>query len=349
MTIEIAGNVFAPGWMVFGPRWRTVAGDRRRRRVWYTWKPRDRSMKIVLAVDGPLDVEATLARYRIWGEDPSNRLAADAFRRVLRVDDRLVPYEVRWTGSVDDGRLVAYASGRQPAAVGAGIEREVRRVFGLDFDLPGFYRFAKSDAALAAVVERLYGLRPTLSPTPLEMFVGSITAQQVNLAFAFALRARVVRRYGTRMAIGGHEVYAFPEAARLARVRAQELRALQFSERKAEYVIGIAREIATGALDLDALSVAVDREVIDRLTAIRGFGRWTADWFLARCLGRGPCCPAGDLGVRKAFEHYYGRGRSLSEKAIRRRAAPWGEYQNLAIHYLLVGLRTETRASKDLM
>jgi 3-methyladenine DNA glycosylase/8-oxoguanine DNA glycosylase len=50
-------------------------------------------------------------------------------------------------------------------------------------------------------------------------------------------------------------------------------------------------------------------------------------------------CPAGDLGVRKAFAHYYGRGRLLSEEAIRRRARAWGLHQNLAIHYLLAGMR----------
>jgi len=304
-------------------------------------------MKIVLAADGPLDVERTLARYRIWGEDPANRLAGDAFRRVLRLDGRLVPYEVRWAGAVDDVRLTIHAPGRFAPAVAEGIEREVRGIFGLHFDLPGFSRFAKSDLVLAPVVERLYGLRPTLSPTPLEMFVGSITAQQVNLAFAFALRARVVKRYGTPLAIGGHQVYAFPEATRLARARVAALRAMQFSQRKAEYIVGVAREIATGALDLDALPAASDAEVIERLTAIRGFGRWTADWFLARCLGRGACCPAGDLGVRKAFDHYYGRGRTLSERAIRRRSATWGVHQNLAIHYLLAGLRDETRAQKE--
>ena len=304
-------------------------------------------MKIVLAADGPLDVEGTLARYRIWGEDPANRLDGDAFRRVLRRDGRLVPYEVRWAGSVDDVRLIIHAPGRLTRTVAEGIVREVRCIFGLHFDLPGFYRFAKSDAVLAPLVERLYGLRPTLSPTPLEMFVGAITAQQVNLAFAFALRARVVRRYGTPTTIGGSAVYAFPEATRLARARVAALRAMQFSARKAEYIVGIAREIATGALDVDALPRASDAAVIERLTAIRGCGRWTADWFLARCLGRGACCPAGDLGVRKAFEHYYGRGRTLSETAIRRRSATWGVHQNLGIHYLLAGHRSERRAQKE--
>jgi DNA-3-methyladenine glycosylase II len=303
-------------------------------------------MKMVLPADGPLDPVLTLARYRTWGDDPANQLDGGVFRRVLRADEGLVPYEVRWTGPVDDVRLVIDVPGRHGGPVRAAIQAEVSAIFGLAFDLPGFYRFAKSDRGLAPLAARLYGFRPTLSPTALEMFIGSITAQQVNLAFAFALRARLVRRWGTPVAVGGVIVHAFPDAATLARAHVADLRALQFSQRKAEYVIGIAGEIASGTLDLDALAAGRDADVIERLMRIRGFGRWTADWFLARYLGRGPCCAAGDLAVRKAFEHYYGRGRSLSERAIRRRAGTWGDYQNLATHYLLVGERTERAARK---
>jgi DNA-3-methyladenine glycosylase II len=101
----------------------------------------------------------------------------------------------------------------------------------------------------------------------------------------------------------------------------------------------VARAVADGSLDLRALAAAPNAEVIARLTALRGLGRWTADWYLARCLGRGDACPAGDLAVRKVFDHHYGRGRALSEEAIRRRAGAWGDYQSLAIHYLLVGMR----------
>jgi len=85
----------------------------------------------------------------------------------------------------------------------------VRRIFGLDHDLVGFYRVAKADPALASLVEPLYGLRPTLAPTPFEMLVGSITAQQINLSFAFACRARLVQRYGTRVRVGRETVWAF--------------------------------------------------------------------------------------------------------------------------------------------
>jgi len=171
------------------------------------------------------------------------------------------------------------------------------------------------------------------------MLVGSITAQQINLSFAFACRARLVRRYGTPVRMGRETVWAFPEAARLARARPQELRALKYSMRKAEYIRDLARAIVAGTIDLEAVCLEPTERVITRLTDLRGLGRWTADWFLARCLGRGDVCPAGDLAVRKAFDHYYGRGRALSENAIRRRADTWGQHQNLAVHYMLAGMR----------
>jgi DNA-3-methyladenine glycosylase II len=301
-------------------------------------------MKIALAADGPLDAAATLARYHLWGEDPANRLDGDVFRRILRVDGRLLPYEVRWSGGIDDTRLRITVPDADGAAVERAVTAEVRRIFGLDFDLVGFYRLAKGDHALAPLVEPLYGLRPTLAPTPLEMLVGSITAQQVNLSFAFACRARLVRRWGTKVRVAGGDLYAFPDAAALAGARVRELRALKYSTRKAEYIRDLARGVVAGALDLEALGGAPNAEVIERLTELRGLGRWTADWFLARCCGRGDVCPAGDLAVRKAFDHHYGRGRTLSEEAIRRRARAWGEHQNVAVHYLLAGMRLTAAA-----
>jgi DNA-3-methyladenine glycosylase II len=282
-------------------------------------------MNIALTCDGPLDVTATLARYRIWGEDPTTRVEDGVLRRVLRGPGGLVPYEVRWSGPVEDVRLAVRLPGVRSTAVGEAAVAEVRRLFGLDFDLPAFYRMAKSDPALATLVEPLYGLRPTLTAAPLEMLVGSITAQQVNLSFAFACRARLVRRYGTAVPLAG--------------ARLREMRALKYSTRKAEYIRDLARAVVTGTLDLDALACAPAAEVIERLTGLRGLGRWTADWFLARGCGRGDVCPAGDLAVRKAFDHYYGGRRPLGEETIRRRARAWGPYQNLAVHYLLAGMR----------
>jgi DNA-3-methyladenine glycosylase II len=300
-------------------------------------------MMLALTPDGPLDVDGTLARYHLWGEDPANRLGPGRFRRAARVGGRIWGYEVTWTGGLDDTRLGIRVPRVHDERIQSVIRREVEQIFGLAADLPGFYRMAKGDPELAPLIEPLYGLRPSLAPAPLDMLVTSICAQQVNLAFAFATRGRLVRRYGDPVAIGGEVVYAFPDAAVLARARRAALRRLQFSSRKAEYVVGVARTVIGGTIDFDVLARAGNDEVIATLTRLRGLGRWSAEWFLARYLGRGDVCPAGDLAVRKAFAHYYNRGRALSDAAIRRRARAFGPYQNLAIHYLLAGMRLRPR------
>ena len=296
-------------------------------------------MVLTLTPDGPLHAGRTLARYHLWGDDPATPMSAHSLRRVLRAGARLYGYEVTWRGGPDDAQLRVSIPGARDAQIVKAVRREVEQIFGLAADLAGFYRTAKADRALRDLVEPLYGLRPSLAPSPLEMLVGSVCAQQVNLTFAFATRGRLVRRYGTPVTVAGRVVYAFPAAADLARARAADLRRLQFSARKAEYIIGIARAVVHRGIDFEALAACGNEEAVARLTALRGLGRWSAEWFLARYLGRGAVCPAGDLAVRRAFAHYYNRGLGLSEAAIRRRARRWGEYQNLAVHYLLSGMR----------
>jgi DNA-3-methyladenine glycosylase II len=302
-------------------------------------------MKTEIRVEGLLDVPRTLERFHFWGEDPANRLFPGVFRRAVRVGGRCRGYEVRWTGRVDDARLLVSTPGdRSAIALEAAVD-EVGRICGLGLDVDGFYRFAGADAVLGSLVPRLRGFRPTLAPQPFEMLVGSVCAQQVNLSFAFTVKARLVRRFGTAVEMGGHSVHGFPEAERLARARVRELRGMQLTTRKSEYIIALARRVASGALDLAALAGRSNEEVIAALTAERGFGRWTAEWFLARHLGRGDVCAAGDLAVRRAFEHFYNRGRALDETAVRRRAATWGPHQNMAVHYLLAGRRLGAAAA----
>ena len=296
-------------------------------------------------VPGPADIAGTLSRYRLWGEDPVNRLSEGVFRRAIKWEGRWRGYEVRWSGDGDASRLTVSVPGARRSALVDAAVAEARHVCGLDLDLAPFYAVTAGDAVLDGLTARFRGLRPTLSPGAFEMLVGSVCAQQVNLTFAFTVRARLVRRFGEPLLIGGEAVYSFPEPSALAGASVDELRRMQLTTRKAEYIVGLARHIVSGDLDLDGLRRMSNDQVIERLTAVRGFGRWSAEWFLARCLGRGDVCPAGDLGVRRAFEHFYGRGRLVSEQAIRRRSARWGPHQNLAVHYLLAGRRSAAAAA----
>ncbi len=87
--------------------------------------------------------------------------------------------------------------------------------------------------------------------------------------------------------------------------------------------------MTSGTLDLATLQQATDDEVIERLTALRGLGRWTAEWFLARALGR-PCVVAGDLGVRKAIGAIYFQGQMPSESEVRDCTVHWGAAAGVA-------------------
>src|SRR5919198_6694027 len=131
-------------------------------------------METSLVVPGPLDMARTLARFRLWGEDPANQLAEGAFRRAVKVDGQWYGYRLTWTGGPDGARLSIVVPGFTRARVLDAAIAEIRQICGLDADLPSFYRVAGSDQVLASLVPRLYGLRPTLSPGPFEMLVGSV-------------------------------------------------------------------------------------------------------------------------------------------------------------------------------
>jgi DNA-3-methyladenine glycosylase II len=163
------------------------------------------------------------------------------------------------------------------------------------------------------------------------MLVTLITAQQVSLHSAFAVRSRLIERFGIQ-----HDVaWAFPTRERIAEAAESEIREIGFSTRKAEYVTALARS----GLDLAALNELPDAQVIEAITAQRGLGRWSADWFLARALGRPDGWPAGDLGVRKAVSFFYGSGRDLDETEVREVGERFGQWRNIACHILLAGAR----------
>ncbi len=286
-----------------------------------------------------LNFALTLRRYQAYGEDAANYFDGKNFRKVFAAGDKHFLLSLRESnGGVELGIQPPTRS----QAVWQAAERLARKILGLDFPLAAFYQFAKSDLILQELTQKFHGFRPTLSTTPFESIVTSITAQQINLQFAFKVRSRLVRSYGEKLNIGGRAYFAFPTPKKMARVKVSSLRQLQFTGKKSEYTIGLAKAIRDGQLDLERLSQESDEEIAGKLMALQGIGRWTVDWFLARCLGRGHAFPAGDLGVRKAVQHFYFNGEQKPEAELREFAKRWGEFANLATHYLLTGLALGT-------
>ena len=271
---------------------------------------------MLVRIPDPYDFELSTARFRDFGSDRATVWHEGGLHRVAE------GREVRITAAPGAVRI-------EPGSPEAAAE--VGHLLGLPFDLDAFRTWAAGDAVIGPIVEALPGFRPTLSPDPFEALVIAITTQQISLRAAAAIRANFVERFG----IPHDHAWEFPTRERMRQARPRHFTVLGFSRAKAEYVL----ELAHSDLDLEALSARSDDEVIEALTAIRGLGRWTADWFLARHLARPRAWPAGDLGVRKAVATFYAAGRPLSIEEVRNMGERFEPFENLSAQFLLAGAR----------
>jgi 3-methyladenine DNA glycosylase/8-oxoguanine DNA glycosylase len=265
----------------------------------------------LLAVPGPFDFALTTERFRAFGVDRASAWHEGGLHRVVGGREL---------------RMAPAAGGVDVEPFDAETEPVARALMGLVFELEPFYAWAADDEVLCEIVPPLSGFRPALIPDPFEMLVGAITAQQVSLRSATAIRNRLIERFGVQAGAA----WSFPARERIARASEDELFAIGLTRRKSEYVAGLARS----DLDLAGLAALPDDEVKAKLVAVRGLGEWTADWFLARHLARPHAWPWGDLALRKAVESLY---RGLDVREARARFHP---FENLTAHYLLLSQRT---------
>jgi DNA-3-methyladenine glycosylase II len=264
----------------------------------------------LFAVPGPYDFALSTERFRAFGVDRASLWHEGGLHRV--VGGRELRIESA-PGGVDAEPLDIET---QPV---------VRALVGLPFELDPFYAWAAGDDVLRELVPALVGFRPPLIPDPFEMLVGAITAQQVSLISATAIRNRFIERFGVQVG----SAWSFPTRERIASAHEDELFAIGLTRRKSEYVVGLARS----DIDLEGLAALPDGEVKEQLVALRGIGEWTADWFLARHLARPHAWPWGDLALRKAVESLY-RGLDVREAGAR-----FHPFENLTAHYLLLSQR----------
>lgn len=227
------------------------------------------------------------------------------------------------------GKLQAISS---PASDGALLRSIVAWVLFAELDLALFHRLISAHPGLSPIAKRLYGLKPMRPVSLFEMFVTAITEQQISLAAAYAVRNRLVEKYGE--AVQGQRI--FPEPATLAEASLEDLRACGLSRQKAEYIRDTAARVAGGKFDLEKLKSMGDDEAREAILGLRGFGAWSADYILVRGLARPDCVPTADLGIQSVVGEYLGEGRRLRPDELEKALEPFRSYRGLLAFYLLV-------------
>ena len=199
----------------------------------------------------------------------------------------------------------------------------VTRWWRLDQDPAVLAPIAARDPVFAALLARLHGARAPLMPSPFECLVWAILGQQITVAFAYKMKRALVERYGDSIEYEGRTYWLFPEAASLAEADPADLREIQFSRQKSDYVRSLAALVAENRIDWAEIAALPSDEAIKALTALRGVGRWTAEYVLMRGLGHTDVIPAADVGLQAAIGRAYGLGRKATEREVRDLAEQW--------------------------
>src|SRR5690625_5765369 len=166
------------------------------------------------------------------------------------------------------------------------VSEYITQWFDLDRDIIPFYEMAENDPILQNLVKKYKGYRVIGIPDLFEALTWAIIGQQINLTFAYRLKKRLVEQFGKKLKWDGKSYWLFPNPDQIATINISDLTNLQFTRRKAEYIIDIAKMMYRNELSKNSLRHKDYESLKKELMTIRGVGSWTADYVIMRCFNQ---------------------------------------------------------------
>jgi DNA-3-methyladenine glycosylase II len=192
----------------------------------------------------------------------------------------------------------------------------------------------RRDPVLGAAIKRIGACKMAdrQRTDHLSALVGAIVSKQLSTKAAATIFGRFVALFPD-----GH----VPDAAAIAALSDMKLRGVGLSGQKVGYLRDLSARMMDGRLNLDELDGLPDEDVIERLVAVKGFGRWTAEMFLMFRLHRPDVLPGGDLGIVNAIQRLYRLRKKPDAKRILEIGEAWRPYRSVASWYLWQSLKFE--------
>jgi DNA-3-methyladenine glycosylase II len=192
----------------------------------------------------------------------------------------------------------------------------------------------RRDPILGAAIKKIgaCGMADRQRTDHLSALVGAIVSQQLSTKAAATIFGRFVALFPD-----GH----ITDAAAIAGHSDAVLRSVGLSGQKVGYLRDLSARLMDGRLNLDELDALPDEAVIEKLVAVKGFGRWTAEMFLMFRLHRPDVLPGGDLGIVVAIQRLYRLRKRPDAKRVLKFGEAWRPYRSVASWYLWQTLKNE--------
>ncbi len=224
---------------------------------------------------------------------------------------------------------------QQPTpAIQKNIRQYIWEWFDLDTPLQEFYEAASKDVLLSSIIQGYHGLRLIKIPDLFEAMSWAIIGQQINLNFAYKIKHALIREYGDSLELNEKTYYLFPRPDKIAKLTKEELRRIQFSRQKAEYITLLARSFLNKEVRKKQLSKQNLDKASNQLKKLKGFGDWSAHYVLMRCLGFRSALPIQDAGLKNALKAIYEMDRQPSNTEMLNMTSNWSPWQSYYTFYL---------------
>jgi DNA-3-methyladenine glycosylase II len=281
--------------------------------------------KEIVATDGPYDFDRVLDRL---SKDPLNFLnKEDKFVKIpLVINENPYVITVKAVGSTVEPKFEISGSDERVKELAL---MNIQRIFQWDFSLHKLNLHFQT-TNIADIFKQHAGTPLVLEFDLYRCLMKCFIHQQLNVTFAHTLTERFVKEFGYQVG----DVWFYPKPEIVATLKYDDLRALQFSGRKAEYVIDTSRLISEGKLNLTELELLSDSEIMKKLTKVRGIGPWTVQNLLLAGLGRPNLFPKADIGVQKAMQKHFKLEEKPTSEEMDQYSERWEPYLSYATLYL---------------
>lgn len=263
-------------------------------------------------------------------DDCLHKVTPNSVLKAVELGGQMVMLEVK---AQKDHLQVEILEGTQIAE--SQVVAYIKNWFDLDRDLTPFYELLAKDAELSFMKDKYNGLMLMGIEGLFETLGWTIIGQQINLKFAYTLKRSLVEKWGKKLTYQGEHFYVFPDPATIAALKVDDLRAMKFTTRKAEYLIGIAQLFAQGQLSkAGLLTLENEEKILAELLKIRGIGKWTAHYAMMKCLRTANNIPYGDTGLYTALHQLKNLGKRSTVEEIDAVYAPFEGWKSYLTIYL---------------